>query len=109
MAFGFKDKPQVSSHSATKSSDINDPKWDLGDTILKTLHPKVANTLDNTIQPYDMAEDLIKYFNGDIEKATQKAIEINKAFHEKHGERVDVGLHWDHWTESLPELYGLKG
>ena len=37
-----------------------------------------------------------------------KAIEINKAFHEKHGERVDVGLHWDHWTESLPEMYGLN-
>ena len=82
-----------------------DAQMQVGNIILESLSPNISRKLDNTDQPYEMAKDLIMYSGGDIQKAAELAMQINKSFSEIQTEDMAVGDYWDYWTNELPEIY----
>ena len=81
------------------------PEFMVMDVILKGLSSKIANSLDNTEQPLTMAKDLLRFTEGDANKAAEMAAQINYEFSSTAPENSSVGDYWDYWTRKLPEIY----
>ena len=100
-------KQKVNWNNLSSDQKIN-VEYQLGQLMLQTLTPKIANSLDNTDQPYIMAKDLLKHKNGDIEEAVKTIKKINSQFINNAQGNEAVGDYWDYYTNQLPDIY-LKG
>ena len=90
---------------AIKNDAEQSPEFMVMDVILKGLSSKIANSLDNTEQPLTMAKDLLRFTEGDANKAAEMAAQINYEFSSTAPENSAVGDYWDYWTRKLPEIY----
>tara|TARA_Y100001970_G_scaffold83891_1_gene105962 strand:- start:338 stop:673 length:336 start_codon:yes stop_codon:yes gene_type:complete len=105
FGYGTEIKPNWNDLGRDQKIDV---EYQLGQLMLQTLTPKIANSLDNTDQPYIMAKDLLKYKNGNIEEAVKTIKEINNQFMNNAQGNEAVGDYWDYYTNQLPDIY-LKG
>tara|TARA_Y100001970_G_C13660218_1_gene567947 strand:- start:226 stop:573 length:348 start_codon:yes stop_codon:yes gene_type:complete len=86
-----------------------DVQKQIGDLILQTLPSHISRKLDNTDEPYRMAEVVLNANNGNIDEAVKYAVSLNKDYMEKaYSEKHMVGDYYDFFINSVPKVANIK-
>jgi len=86
-----------------------DVQKQIGQVILRTLPAHISRDLDNTDEPYKMAEVILNANNGNINQAAEYIISLNKDYMQKsYSENHMLGDYYDFFINSVPKVANVK-